>query len=121
LIYSFDCIGLAGFSHNFGTLEGKESSIFRAMQSFGTGEGTLLGALTVLLSQALPSSWLTLSPTMGKLAAIRKGLAEVGEDLIKGSKGMNDVEGVLSDTSALRLMRKCSFLLTKWLAWVLNG
>ena len=59
-----------------------------------------------------------LSPTMGKLAAIRQGLAEVGEDMLKGSNGMDDVEGVLSDTSALRLMRECSFLSS--FAWVLN-
>jgi hypothetical protein len=53
VVYSFDTIGLAGFSHDFGTLAGKKSSIATALDTIGS-KASFLDTATAMLSLIVP-------------------------------------------------------------------
>ncbi|KAI6107178.1 cytochrome P450 [Pisolithus croceorrhizus] len=51
---SLDTIGLAGFSHDFGALDGKPASITRVFDTFGSSNRSAINVGLFLLSQAFP-------------------------------------------------------------------
>ena len=51
---SLDTIGIAGFSHNFGALEGKHSSVAEAFDSFGSAPPRGLSIILPVLGPVLP-------------------------------------------------------------------
>lgn len=54
--FSLDSIGIGGFSHDFGSLNGKSSTVVAAFQAFGIRKPTFMMIVTFLLSQIFPSS-----------------------------------------------------------------
>ena len=54
---SLDTIGIAGFDHNFGTLEGQESDVAALFDSFGAVPTAGISILITLLSPVLPYLW----------------------------------------------------------------
>jgi cytochrome P450 len=51
---SLDSIGIAGFSHDFGTLSGQRSAVCDVFDSFGTLKPSLAQVLVVILGTAFP-------------------------------------------------------------------
>ena len=53
-IHSLDSIGLAGFSHDFGALDGKHSSITAVFDSFSASNMSMTYIVLGLLAQVFP-------------------------------------------------------------------
>jgi hypothetical protein len=54
LPYSLDTIGMAGFSHDFGSLKGKRPPVVTAVDSFGTVNTSVAAKLIFQLAQMFP-------------------------------------------------------------------
>jgi len=97
--YRLDTIGIAGFSHDFGSLDGKHSVVTEVFDSFGSNpKVTVLSRLVFLLAQVFPV--LTKIPTQrkkltNKLNAI---MGEIFNDLLVRSRREKDMN--VSDTDA---------------------
>lgn len=56
---SLDSIGIAGFSHDFGSLHGSHSDVAAVFDSFGTLRNSAVTAIIFLLSSIIPIlSWI---------------------------------------------------------------
>ena len=49
-----DTVGLAGFSHNFGSLEGKHASVTEVFDTFGASRSMAFNKCLLLLAQTFP-------------------------------------------------------------------
>lgn len=58
---SLDTIGIAGFARDFGTLDGKQTSVTEIFDAFGNSRAQTHNMLLILLAEAFP--WLLKLPT----------------------------------------------------------
>lgn len=108
---SLDSIGIAGFSHNFGTLEGKRSTIAQVFEEFGKLKPSFLGMAAFILGAKFPI--LAHAPTeRRRLVHLFRDTSEViskellartrkeKEGAITGGKADHSVIGLLSEASS---------------------
>ncbi|KIM51238.1 hypothetical protein SCLCIDRAFT_1224714 [Scleroderma citrinum Foug A] len=83
---SLDSIGLAGFSHNFGSLEGKTSPVSTVLDGIGSSPRSKLNAGFFALSQVLPV--LVHYPTKRTMLIqeLPQELSKISEELLNKSK-----------------------------------
>ena len=119
---SLDSIGIAGFSHDFGCLNGAQSDIAVALDDFGVLNPSALGFLIILLTPIFPFlSWI---PTERKklIDKLQLSMHAVANALLKRSRGEKAVGtlnvsersiiGQLSDslyTFSIGYIYRCSF------------
>ncbi|KZP25791.1 cytochrome P450 [Athelia psychrophila] len=113
---SLDSVGIAGFSHDFGTLEGKQSDIADIFDDFGRHKPSFAQMIVFILSAAFPVVW-RLPTAKNKLVmgfartaeSISRSLLErtrKHNSLAGGSKGDKSVIGILikaSDESSVAI------------------
>jgi len=109
-----DSIGIAGFSHDFGSLKGQTSPVVAAVDSFGSIKPSFSIMLSFVLGMILPglSSKIPnrLMRTMTSLAMGLRGIAS--ELLDKATKEKAEVGAGEVDKSIIgALGEKCLFLL----------
>jgi hypothetical protein len=98
----FDTIGLAGFSHNFGTLEGSEPPLFQAIQHFSEKHG-IFEMLVAMIPVLRPFfGW---TSTAARMRQMRRGLSEVAEQMLKTSIAQKGTDEV-NDKSVIGLLRE---------------
>ncbi|KAH7913961.1 cytochrome P450 [Hygrophoropsis aurantiaca] len=95
---SLDTIGIAGFSHDFGSLDGKVTSVTEVFDSFGTAKPSPLNSLFFLLAPVFP--WLIKLPTSrAKLVKkLNTTMGEISEELL--SRTRKEKEADASDAKA---------------------
>ena len=95
---SLDTIGIAGFSHDFGTLDGKKSAVAEAFDSFGSVQPGRLATILMILGPVL--TFLTKIPTPRRklVLNLHKSMAEISERLLQRSRKEKEA-GVLGDSS----------------------
>ncbi|KAJ7572020.1 cytochrome P450 [Mycena floridula] len=102
--FSMDIIGLAGFSHNFGTLEGKKPLIATALKGFGDSldNGPMFSSFIWTFISMFPSL-LKLPLFRSPLARdLKRALNIVGDDLLERVKKERDIQGKgLADKSII--------------------
>jgi hypothetical protein len=111
-----DSIGIAGFSHDFGSLDGKKTSVTEVFDAFGHSSSAI-NVVLLLLSQAFP--FITRIPT-SRSKLIRRLNATIGEisavllDRTRKEKelGIADEKG---DHSIIGLLSECQYIQTKLL------
>ncbi|KAG9309800.1 cytochrome P450 [Chiua virens] len=83
---SLDTIGIAGFSHEFGALDGKRASVTEVFDMFSGGGGSTVNLLLILLANALP--WLVKIPTShSKLVQrLNDTMGEISDELLSKSR-----------------------------------
>ncbi|KAJ7494219.1 cytochrome P450 [Mycena galericulata] len=86
---SLDTIGLAGFSHDFGTLSGKTSSIATAFDSIGTPP-SLFDTMALFLSLIIPVD--LPSPRRVMLARLRKTMRGLGDAFIASNSREENID-----------------------------
>ncbi|KAL4261921.1 Cytochrome P450 superfamily protein [Pleurotus pulmonarius] len=90
---TLDSIGIAGFSHNFGQLDGKDSDVAVAFDSFGDSRNVFT-MFILLLSHYLP--FLAALPTKHNRAIrrLRKSLSDISYELLEqtGKESQGGVE-----------------------------
>jgi hypothetical protein len=99
--FRLDSIGIAGFSHDFQSLDGVESSVVKVFKSFERQNSPI--PLTFLLAPILPL--LFKLPTRRKrlMDELRSSMSELANQLLEKTK-REDVE----DKSIIGLLSKCS-------------
>ena len=95
---SLDTIGMAGFSHDFGALDGKQSAVAEAFDSFGSVQPGRLATILIILSPVL--TFLTKIPTPRRklIQNLHNSMAEIAERLLQRSRKEKEA-GVLGDSS----------------------
>ena len=94
-----DTIGIAGFSHDFGTLDGKHSTVAQVFSALGNNPGTsAFNRILTLLAQVFPI--IVKIPTKRRVLTnkLNTAMSEISSDLLIRSRREKDM-GV-SDTEA---------------------
>ncbi|KAH7927044.1 cytochrome P450 [Leucogyrophana mollusca] len=83
---SLDTIGIAGFSHDFGSLDGKHASVTEVFDSFSTAKPSPLTSLVFIIGPVFP--WLIKLPTLRKrmIARLNKSMGEISEVLLSRTR-----------------------------------
>ncbi|KAG7096289.1 hypothetical protein E1B28_003736 [Marasmius oreades] len=92
---ALDSIGIAGFSHDFGSLDGKPSSVVHAFESLGTAPSTTFGRILFLLSFVFP--WLFYVPTerTNKLLELRKSMTQIANEMLAKSRRAGEDNSII--------------------------
>ncbi|KAF4600491.1 hypothetical protein EYR38_005120 [Pleurotus pulmonarius] len=100
---TLDSIGIAGFSHNFGQLDGKDSDVAVAFDSFGDSRNALT-MFILLLSHYLP--FLAALPTKHNRAIrrLRKSLSDISYELLEQTR--KESQGGVDEKSIVGLLIK---------------
>lgn len=110
---SLDTIGIAGFSHDFDALEGKQSAVADAFDSFGSAPPRGLSSIFPILGPVLP--FLMKIPTRRRkmVQHLHKSMEEIAESLLERSRKEREA-GVLGDSSRsiIGALRKSPIYLT---------
>ena len=109
---SLDSIGIAGFSHDFGSLEGRQSDVADVFDAMGRAKPSAIAALVIFFGNVLPILW-RLPTEMRRLQwKLNKSMEEIATVLLDntrkemkglGEKGREEksIIGLLSE-SAIR-------------------
>lgn len=103
---SLDSVGVAGFSHDFGTLEGKHSTIAEVFDSFGKLKLSFFQILIFILSGGLP--FIAHTPSMRKTLVKKFSIAtdEISREMLERTRMEKD-EGK-DDHSIIGLLIKAT-------------
>ncbi|KAF7976119.1 hypothetical protein HWV62_7559 [Athelia sp. TMB] len=99
-----DSIGIAGFSHDFKTLEGHESTIANMFDALGRHKPSFADIMHILLVAVFPILWripTTLTRLFGQLSS---SVGEISESILTKTRA----EEVDEDRSAMGLLMKAS-------------
>ncbi|KAL4079875.1 cytochrome P450 [Scleroderma yunnanense] len=91
---SLDSIGLAGFSHNFATLEGNKSPVSLALEAFGASKSSSASMDLFLLIQRFPILFSLPTYNNGLLNELYKATADISKTLFEKAKSEKE-EGYL--------------------------
>ncbi|KAK1219452.1 hypothetical protein PQX77_017824 [Marasmius sp. AFHP31] len=100
---ALDSIGIAGFSHDFGSLDGKPSAVVDAFESLGQTPPSKLGLIIFLLSFVFPSLMSMPTRRNKRLMELKRSMGEIADELLersrKGDLGADDksIIGLLSE------------------------
>ncbi|KAH8818784.1 cytochrome P450 [Flagelloscypha sp. PMI_526] len=84
---SLDTIGIAGFGHDFGSLDGKKSTIAEMLGSFSIQRPTLLDLIVILLSIPFPNVFIHVPcPWNRRLSKFRRTMVEAAQELLATTK-----------------------------------
>ncbi|KAF9255629.1 cytochrome P450 [Marasmius fiardii PR-910] len=106
---ALDSVGIAGFSHDFGSLDGKPSAVLDVFESLGQASPTKFGTLIFLLSFVFPV--LLYIPTKRNVifGKMRKRMEELAREMLAKSKRVEE-SGEAGDKSIIGLLIKAENL-----------
>ncbi|KAJ6549021.1 cytochrome P450 [Mycena vulgaris] len=105
---ALDSIGIAGFSHDFGYLEQKQSPVTRAFESLGVTEQTFATNLVFMLSFAFPFLLSVPTERMRVFWELRRSLNGIAQRLLANARRERQglVKEELIDKSVIGLLLK---------------
>ncbi|KAE9395500.1 cytochrome P450 [Gymnopus androsaceus JB14] len=86
---ALDSIGIAGFSHDFGSLDGKPCTVADAFENLSTGKSSVLESIMFLLSVLIPILRNLPSKRQTKLLELSRSLQEIANILLERNKNAN--------------------------------
>ncbi|KAJ7580775.1 cytochrome P450 [Mycena floridula] len=94
-VFRLDSIGMGGFSHNFGTVEGKEPLVSTALDTFGKsiGNSPLVSPFSFLVGAFLPILMKLPIGNAKLVMRLKANLITVGTDLIERVQKEKQFEG----------------------------
>ncbi|KAF4574399.1 hypothetical protein EYR40_005882 [Pleurotus pulmonarius] len=101
---ALDSIGIAGFSHNFGQLDGKDSDVAVAFNSLGGDDRNIFTAFIFLLSPYFP--FLATLPTKRNrvMRKLRQSLSNISDELLERTR--KESQGGVEEKSIIGLLIK---------------
>ncbi|KAI0655272.1 cytochrome P450 [Cubamyces menziesii] len=91
---SLDSVGIAGFSHDFGSLEGKHSSVADVFDKMGFLKPHPITALAILFGHVFPFLWLIPTPLRRLQQKLNRSMEEIATVLLENTrremKGMGE-------------------------------
>ncbi|KAI6099010.1 cytochrome P450 [Pisolithus sp. B1] len=91
---SLDTIGLAGFSHDFGALDGKPASVAEVFDAFGSSNESAANVGFLLLTQVFPLFSYVPTSTSKLFCEMQRTMEDISTELLARTKKEKD-EGVL--------------------------
>ncbi|KAF9802484.1 hypothetical protein IEO21_09893 [Rhodonia placenta] len=102
-----DSIGIAGFSHDFGTLHGKHSTVAETFDSFSSLKPTLIGVAVFIVGLAFPRVMMRIPTAFRMLVKqLNASMAEVADDLLANTRKESEGEDKAEDKSIIGLLVK---------------
>ncbi|KAH9887704.1 cytochrome P450 [Cubamyces lactineus] len=83
---SLDSVGIAGFSHDFGSLEGKYSSVADVFDRMGFLKPHPITALAILFGNAFPFLWLIPTPLRRLQQQLNRSMEEIATVLLENTR-----------------------------------
>jgi len=101
---SLDSVGIAGFSHDFGTLHGKHSTVAHVFDAFTNTKPSLLGAATFTLGLVFPV--MTKIPTAMRrlIRQLNFSMGEIADELLANTRKESAGEVKTEDKSIIGLL-----------------
>ena len=96
---SLDSIGIAGFGHDFGALQGKNPPVGEFFDSFGGHPPNFLTMLIRTLGNVFPYLWYLPDPRKRITNKLHDSMAEVSEGLLERTRREKEMGGIVSDAS----------------------
>ncbi|KIJ59409.1 hypothetical protein HYDPIDRAFT_140642 [Hydnomerulius pinastri MD-312] len=93
---SLDTIGIAGFSHDFGSLDGKPTSVTEIFDSFGKSKRSALNTSIFLLAQSIPILAKTPTSRSKLVKKLNKSVGEITDVLLARTRKEKEA-GVIGD------------------------
>uniref|UniRef100_A0A0W0G6N4 Cytochrome p450 n=1 Tax=Moniliophthora roreri TaxID=221103 RepID=A0A0W0G6N4_MONRR len=89
---SIDSVGIAGFSHDFGSLDGKTSAVVTAFESLGSSKRSTIGTIKFLLSSVFPILNYIPTERSRMFTELRRSLIEIAGVLLERTRqaGVDD-------------------------------
>ncbi|OSX60761.1 hypothetical protein POSPLADRAFT_1075248 [Postia placenta MAD-698-R-SB12] len=104
---SLDSIGIAGFSHDFGTLHGKHSTVAETFDSFSSLKPTLIGVAVFIVGLAFPRVMMRIPTAFRMLVKqLNASMSEVADDLLANTRKESEGEDKAEDKSIIGLLVK---------------
>ncbi|KAH7890187.1 cytochrome P450 [Phlebopus sp. FC_14] len=91
-----DTIGIAGFSHDFGSLNGEHASVTEAFDTFGSSPASAVNAFLLLLAQAFPIFGRIPTPRSKLTKKLNQSMGEISTVLLDRTRKEGEV-GVAED------------------------
>ncbi|TFY68884.1 hypothetical protein EVJ58_g742 [Rhodofomes roseus] len=103
---SLDTIGIAGFSHDFGTLHGKHSEVASTFDAFGTLKPTLIGGVQFIIGLVFP--WILKIPTPFRrlVNKLNANMGEIAQELLENTRKESQGESKKEEKSIIGLLIK---------------
>jgi hypothetical protein len=102
---SLDTIGIAGFSHDFGTLRGNSSAIAEVFDSIGRLKPSILHIIVVALGAALPVLARARTPRNSLLRKFKLNAEEIARELLERTAKEKGATDGKKDESVMGLLR----------------
>ena len=102
---SLDSIGIAGFSHDFKTLEGQESAIANVFDALGRQKPTFFQMIQFMLAATFPIVWRLPTAKAGLLGEFSSAAGAISESLLAKTRSEKVDEGK-GDRSVMGLLSK---------------
>ncbi|KAI0773614.1 cytochrome P450 [Fomes fomentarius] len=83
---SLDSIGIAGFSHDFGSLEGKHSAVAEVFDAMGRLKPSPVTALVILFGNAFPFLWRLPTETRRLQSKLNQSMEEIAVPLLESTR-----------------------------------
>ncbi|KAG6826109.1 hypothetical protein H0H92_001110, partial [Tricholoma furcatifolium] len=122
-----DSIGIGGFNHDFGTLNGAKSTIAEAFDSFGNTKSSALSAIMFILAFVFPFIFKMSNKRVQMFQAIPESIATIADELLRrarAEKEANVEEGkrdrsiigtlIRSETASERIHLEFDEIVAQW-------
>ncbi|OBZ66782.1 GDP-L-fucose synthase [Grifola frondosa] len=102
---SLDSIGIAGFSHDFGSLDGKESAVATVFDAFGTLKPSVLTVLILLFAHTFPILFKIPTPHRRLQTQLNSSMEEIVDELLENTR-KESTETKTAENSIIGLLIK---------------
>ncbi|KZT13226.1 cytochrome P450 [Laetiporus sulphureus 93-53] len=103
---SLDSVGIAGFSHDFGTLHGKRSTVAETFEAFGHVKPSLIIASTFILGLAFPVLAKVPTPFWMLIKRLNDSMGEIAQDMLENTRRESKGENKTEEKSIIGLLIK---------------
>ena len=83
---SLDSIGIAGFSHDFGSLEGRPSAVAEVFDAMGRLKPSPITAMAILFGNVLPFLWHLPTPMRRLQTKLNRSMEEIAVPLLENTR-----------------------------------
>ena len=91
-----DSIGIAGFSHDFGALDGKVSPVVTAFESLGSARPSTVAKIKFLLSSVIPVLSYIPTERSRMFEELQRSMREIADVLLERSrKAVSDEKSII--------------------------
>lgn len=112
--FRLDSIGIAGFGHDFHSLDGLESPILGVFDAFGSNEAGFFAKIAILLSPVFPSLQHLPTDRNRMLQRFRETCGKIADELLRRT-GEDELSGVKPEEKSILGLLSATFFSSSFL------